>query len=66
MQIDGWVAIGKFGLVLGSFREERFECESAARQILRLIGGPPFLAGFEVRPAALTIADPPKTEPGAE
>jgi hypothetical protein len=66
MQIDGWVAVGKFGLILGSFREDQWECESAARQILRLIGGPPLLAGIEVRPATLTIADPPKTEAGAE
>lgn len=55
MQIDGWVAVGKFGLVLGSFREDQADAERVAKQILRIIGGPHLLAGFQMMPATLAV-----------
>jgi hypothetical protein len=57
MEIHGWVAVSKHGLVLASFRENQTEAGNAARQVLRLIGGPPLVAGFRLVQATLTIHD---------
>jgi hypothetical protein len=57
MTIEGWVAVSKFGLMPGTFREDPDEADEAARQILRLLGGPPLLAGFRLRTATLIVDD---------
>jgi len=57
MEIHGWVATSKHGLVLGSFRENQNEAGNAARQVLRLLGGPPLVAGSSLTQAMLTIHD---------
>jgi hypothetical protein len=57
MEIHGWVAVSKHGLVLASFREDQNEAGNAARQFLRLLGGPPLVAGFHLVQATLTIHD---------
>lgn len=63
MQIDGWIAIGKCGLILGSFREDKAGAELAAKQILRIIGGPPLLVGFQIVAATLVIRQEPAAAP---
>lgn len=57
MTIEGWVAVSKFGLMPGTFREEQDEADEAAKQILRLLGGPQMLAGFRLRTATLVVDD---------
>ena len=55
MTIEGWVAFSRFGLLLGTFREDQDEADAAAKQILRLLGGPQMLAGFRLRNATLIV-----------
>ncbi len=57
MTIEGWVAVSRFGLMPGTFREERDEAAEAAKHILRLVGGPQMLAGFHLRNATLIVDD---------
>ena len=57
MTIEGWVAVSRFGLLLGTFREDQDEADAAAKQVLRLLGGPPLLAGFRLRNATLIVDD---------
>jgi hypothetical protein len=57
MEIHGWVAVSKHGLVLGSFRENQNEAGNAARQVLRLLGEPPLVTGFDLVQATQTIHD---------
>lgn len=55
MAIEGWIAVGKFGLMLATFREDMGEADDAAKQILRFLGGPQMLAGVHLLPATLII-----------
>ncbi len=57
MTIEGWIAISKFGLMPGTFREDQAEADEAAKQILRLLGGPQMLAGYRMRNATLIVDD---------
>lgn len=57
MAIEGWMAVSKFGLITGSFREKQHEAEDAARRLLRLLGGPHLVAGFRLMTATLIVHD---------
>ena len=57
MQIEGWIAVSKFGLVMGTFREEQPEAGDAAHRVLRLLGGPHLVAGFRLAKATLIVYD---------
>jgi hypothetical protein len=57
MAIEGWVAVSKFGLILGTFRENQDEAEDAAQRILRLVGGPQLVVGFHLLKARLVVDD---------
>ncbi|MCE9530367.1 MAG: RusA family crossover junction endodeoxyribonuclease [Planctomycetes bacterium] len=69
MTIDGWIARGRSGFILGSFRLDRGEVEQAAWQLLRIIGGTELISGIEIVPATLVVrsgvagvTDPPIQE----
>lgn len=55
MTLDGWVAVGPNGVVLGTFRQDEGETKDAARRILRLLGGPHLVAGFDLARATLIV-----------
>lgn len=57
MRIDGWIALGLHGPILGSFREDQDQAELAARRILQLAGGPGLVAGFDLVPATLIVSE---------
>ncbi len=64
MTIEGWVAVSKFGLILGTFRENQDDAANAAWQILRLLGGQQLIAGFRLVKATLKVADTPEDDAG--
>jgi len=66
MKIQGWIATNKQGLILGSFHENQEGAIAAARQILRLTGGPSLVAGFRLIQATLTVQDMDDTALGQE
>jgi hypothetical protein len=55
VEIHGWIAISKHGVILDSFRENPSEATKTAQQILRLVGGAPLISKFRVVKAKLTI-----------
>jgi hypothetical protein len=57
MEIHGWIAASKTDLILSSFRKNPNEANNAARQAIRLLGGPSLLTGFRLVQATLTIHD---------
>jgi hypothetical protein len=57
MQLHGWIAVSKNDLILSSFRRNPNEASNAARQVIRLLGGPSLLTGFRLVQATLTIHD---------
>jgi len=57
MEIQGWIAWDKHGLIFDSFRETADEAATAAWQFLRLAGGQRLVGGFYLLPATLTIRD---------
>ncbi len=55
MTIEGWVAISRYGLILGTFRESQDDAADAAWRILRLLGGQQLVAGFRLVRATLVV-----------
>lgn len=64
MTIEGWVAISRFGLILGTFRENQDDAADAAWRILRLLGGQQLIAGFRLVRATLVVDDGTEDDAG--
>jgi hypothetical protein len=64
MKINGWIAVGNHGPILGSFRKSQTEANNAARQALRVLGGSQLIGGFRLIRAELTIHEvqPPQKQ----